>query len=132
MATEASPLRNDPDEPQFNASEFWTKEEVELFERATLHEQFTKNTVWKKLKAFLDTLVEDAQAEMRANKSPKPEDAFYLQAYWREREHVRDLIVAMVYAPIRDRDSIIEDLKEQQKRKQEEALIYARRNIEAD
>lgn len=119
METEASPLRNlEPEEYQFDTSNFWSKDELELFARARQHEEFTRNTIWKKLKEYLDSLVSDAQAEMRANKSPKPEDAFYLQTYWREREHVRDLILAMVYSPIRDRDAIIEDLKQQQKSKE--------------
>jgi hypothetical protein len=98
-----------------------TEDEQALLKLAEESEQFIILPMWKKIEMFLNALPSEALDDMRANKSSDPMVAQRFQLIWKEREALRDSLIAFVKGPIKDRKELIDQIEQQRK----EGMIYA-------
>jgi hypothetical protein len=104
---------------EFNLNE----DEKALLSMGVEAEEFIRQPYWKRVEIFLNALVSEALDDMRGNASSDGDVALHKQRIWREREHLRDSLIAFVKSPIRDRKELMEQVE---KLRKEGALIYAR------
>ena len=98
-----------------------TDDERALLKLAEESEQFILLPMWKRIEIFLNAFVQEALDDVRGNQSADGMVALHKQRVWREREQLRDSVIAFVKGPIKDRKELLEQIKEHHK----EALIYA-------
>jgi len=88
-----------------------TEDEQELFKLAEESEQFIILPMWKKLEMFLNAWVSEALDDMRGNISTDGLVALHKQRIWRERENLRDSLIAFVKAPIKDKQDRLNEIE---------------------
>lgn len=92
-----------------------SEDEQALLKLAEESESFIAHPLWKKIEMFLKANVEEALDSMRSNASHDPIVALHFQRIWREREQLRDSLIAFVKAPIKDRKDLLDQLEEERK-----------------
>src|SRR5215475_14203775 len=99
-----------------------TDDEKALLKLAEESQQFIQLPMWKKIELFLNAWVNEALDEMRGNISTDGSVALHKQRIWRERESLRDSLIAFVKGPIKDRKDLLDQIEKLRK----EGMIYAR------
>jgi hypothetical protein len=97
-----------------------TDDERALLKLAEESEQFIIFPMWKRIEIFMSAFVSEALDSMRGNVSSDPMVAKRFQLIWREREALRDSLIAFVKGPIKDRKDLLEQIEQQRK----DGLIY--------
>ena len=108
--------------------EFNLSDEKALLALAGEADEFIRLPFWKRIEIFLNAWVSEALDEMRGNVSEKGEVALHKQRIWRERESLRDSLIAFVKGPIKDRKDLLDQIEKLRK----EGMIYARPNSTND
>jgi len=88
-----------------------SEDEQELLKLAEESENFTSHPMWRKIEIFLNANVEEAADQMRGNQSSEPRVAYRFQLIWREREQLRDSLIAFVKGPMKDRKDLLEQIE---------------------
>jgi len=96
-------------------------DEQELLKLAEESKSFIRHSMWKKLEIFLQANVDEALEQMRGNRSSDPKVALHFERIWKEREQLRDSLIAFVKGPIRDEKELLEQIELAKK----EGMIYA-------
>jgi hypothetical protein len=97
-----------------------TDDERELIKLAEEAENFIIQPMWKKIEIFLNAFVQEALDDIRGNQSVEGLVALHKQRVWREREALRDSLIAFVKGPIKDKKELMQQIEEQRKA----GLIY--------
>jgi len=97
-------------------------DEKALLALAAEADEFIRLPFWKRIEIFLNAWVSEALDDMRGNVSEKGDVALHKQRIWRERESLRDSLIAFVKGPVKDR----KDLLDQIEKLRQGGMIYAR------
>lgn len=87
-------------------------DEQELLKLAEESEAFIQQPMWKKIEIFLKANVEEALEDMRGNQSTDPRVAHRFNLIWREREALKDSLIAFVKGPIREKRDLLDQIEQ--------------------
>jgi len=92
-----------------------TDDEKALLKLAEESQQFIQLPMWKKIEIFLNAWVSEALDDIRGNVSTDGTVALHKQRIWRERENLRDSLIAFVKGPIHDKEEMVKEIETQRK-----------------
>ena len=105
-----------------------TEDEQELLKLAKEAEDFIILPYWRNIEIFLNAFVQEALDDVRGNQSVDGMVALHKQRVWRERESLRDSLIAFVKGPLKDKQDLIDQIKELGKDIRSNAREYTNTN----